>query len=206
MTANTKKIPLIGILGGIGSGKSTAAACFAKLGCAVIDADEIAHQVLETTEVKEILTCRFGNAIFTPDGRTNRKALAGIVFSDPAKLAFLNSIVHPRTLQRVQESIKVIRQKQAAKALILDAPLLVEAGWDKKCDIIIFIECQQDSRLARLRQRSGFDRKQLEDREKFQISLDKKASLAYYTISNNSDLSALEGQVSCVFSRITGGE
>jgi dephospho-CoA kinase len=206
MTHNTSKIPLIGILGGIGSGKSTAAACFAKLGCAVIDADTIAHEVLETQEVKDILASHFGNAVFTHDGRVDRKSLAAIVFGDPAKLAFLNSIVHPRTLQRVQESINAITQKRQAKAIIIDAPLLVEAGWDKKCDIVVFVECQKDNRLSRLRQRSGFDRKHLEKREKFQISLDKKASLAYYTISNNSDLSALEGQVSCVFSRITGGE
>jgi dephospho-CoA kinase len=206
MTDTGKKIPLIGILGGIGSGKSTVAGYFAKLGCAVIDADTIAHEVLETTEVQGILAHRFGAAVFTADGHVNRKALASIVFSDPAKLAFLNSIVHPRTLQRVQESITDIRQNRLAKAIIIDAPLLVEAGWDKKCDNLVFVECNKDYRLSRLLQRSGIDRKQLEEREKFQISLDKKASLAYYTISNNSDLSALEGQVSCVFSRISGGE
>jgi dephospho-CoA kinase len=206
MTAATRKIPLVGILGGIGSGKSTVAGLFAKLGCAVIDADALAHEILETPEVRNILTRKFGDAIFSPDGKVNRKALAAIVFADPEKVAFLNSVIHPRALGRTLEAIDAIRIEGVAKAIILDAPLLVEAGWHDRCDILVFVECNQDKRLAHLHQRAGFDRQQLEQREKFQISLDKKAQLAYYTVNNNSDLSVLESQVGCVFSRISGVE
>jgi dephospho-CoA kinase len=206
MTAATDKIPLVGILGGIGSGKSTVARLFAKLGCAVIDADALAHEILETPDVRDILAHKFGDTIFSPDGRISRKALAGIVFADPEKIAFLNSVIHPRALGRTLEAIDAIRKKGAAKAIILDAPLLVEAGWHDRCDILVFVECNQDNRLAHLRQRTGFNRQQLEQREKFQISLDKKAQLAYHILNNNSDLSALESQVGCVFSKISGVE
>ena len=206
MTVPGKKIPLVGILGGIGSGKSTVARLFGDRGCAVIDADAMAHEVLETPQVKSMLVREFGGSILNADGKVDRKAVADIVFTDAGKLAFLNSMIHPRTLQRVEEAIASIRRQGRAKAIIIDAPLLVEAGWHMRCDYLVFVDCDKDNRLERLRRRAGLDKEQLETRENFQISLDKKAKLAYYTVNNNSDLSALESQVGCVFSRITGVE
>jgi len=206
MTAGKTKIPLVGLLGGIGSGKSTVARLFADLGCAVIDADALAHEILETHEVKHKLAQEFGSTIFAPDGRVDRKALADIVFGSPQKLTFLNNIIHPRALDRAEQSIESIRRKGEVRVIIIDAPLLVEAGWHEKCDILVFVECNKDNRISRLLQRVGFDIRQLEEREKFQISLDRKTRLAYYIINNNSDLAALAGQVGCVFSRISGVE
>jgi len=206
MTSSSKRIPLVGILGGMGSGKSTVARLFGKRGCAVIDADAIAHEVLETPHVKSILECKLGGSVLTADGKVDRKAVADIVFNDAEKLAFLNSIIHPRTLQIVDEAVASIRKQGQAKAIVIDAPLLVEAGWHTRCDYLVFVDCDKDNRLQRLHHRSGLDKEQLETRENFQISLDKKAILAYYTINNNSDSSALESQVGCVFSRITGVE
>jgi dephospho-CoA kinase len=206
MTAGRKKIPLVGLLGGIGSGKSTVARLFEKLGCAAIDADAVAHEVLETPDVRTALASRFGKTVFAPDGKVDRKAVAQIVFNNPQDLAFLTDLIHPRALQRVQDTITAIRRQGQAKAIILDAPLLVEAGWHGKCDILVFVECDTNNRLARLHLRAGLDKQQLEAREKFQISLDRKARLAYHTINNNTDFSALESQVGCVFSKITGVE
>jgi dephospho-CoA kinase len=204
MTTRKHTIPVIGILGGIGSGKSTVASLFGKLGCIVVDADAIAHELLDTEEVRDIISREFGPAAFGPDGKVSRKAIASIVFSDATKLARLTSIIHPRALERTMEVVKEARSRGSAPAVVIDAPLLVEAGWHEKCDILVFVECNIGARVARFSQRTGLDRAQMEAREKFQISLDKKAKLAYYVINNNLDLSALEGQVGSVFSKITG--
>jgi dephospho-CoA kinase len=204
MTEQKKRIPVIGLLGGIGSGKSTVARIFGKLGCVVIDADAIAHELLETPEVKQMLIADLGTAILASDGKIDRKAMAGIVFNNPEKLARLNEIVHPRALQKAEETIREVRSAGREPAVIVDAPLLLEAGWDEKCDVLVFVDCGDQQRLERAWARSGLTKEQWEAREKSQISLDTKARRAYYTVDNNADPSALEGQVGSVFSRITG--
>jgi dephospho-CoA kinase len=204
MTQHKKRIPVIGLLGGIGSGKSTVARIFGTLGCAVIDADVIAHELLETPEVKGLLTKDLGTAILGSDGKVDRKAMAEMVFNNPGKLARLNEIVHPRALERAEQTIRQVRSAGQAPAIIVDAPLLLEAGWDEKCDVLVFVDCHDQKRLERAWTRSGLTREQWQAREKSQISLDTKARLAYYTVDNNADPSALEGQVGSVFSKITG--
>jgi dephospho-CoA kinase len=204
MTTRKNTIPVIGILGGMGSGKSTVARLFGKLGCQVIDADAIAHEILNTSEVEDILGREFGTGIFAADGTVSRKALADVVFSNPDKLARLNSIIHPRALERTEQVIATVRREGLARGIVVDAPLLVEAGWHEKCDVLVFVDSNTENRLARIKQRAGLSREQFEAREKSQISLDRKARLAYYTLDNNSDLSALEGQVGAVFSMISG--
>jgi len=200
------KIPLIGLLGGIGSGKSTVARIFEKLGCARIDADTLAHEVLETSEVKKTIVRRWGEGILLQDGRVNRKAVADIVFRDAEELSFLNGLILPRAFELVRKAVFEARNQGKVKAIVLDAPLLAEVGWDRECDILVFVDCDNSKRTTRLLARAGLDEKQLAAREKFQISLDKKARMAYYVINNNADFSALESQVGCVFSKITGVE
>ena len=193
--------PVIGILGGIGSGKSTVAAEFAKLGCKVIDADEIAHELLDEPSIKEKLLDIFGQDILDSSDKIDRKKLAEIVFTDKKKIASLNSIIHPLVLQRTQELIENYKSQNQVKAIVLDMPLLVEVGWSKRCDKLIFVNCEQKLRLERAK-KLGFDENHVKIRENFQISLDNKASLADNTIENNSDLSAIANQVTGIFSYI----
>ena len=193
--------PVIGILGGIGSGKSTIAAEFSKLGCKVIDADRIAHELLQEPHVREKVVGLFGQAVLDSSGKIDRRKLAEIVFADDHMLASLNAIIHPIVLQRTQELIERFRNQDQVKAIVLDMPLLVEVGWHEKCDKLIFVDCEQKLRLERAKKK-GFDKKQIKIREKFQISLDNKASLADNTIENNSDFSAIAKQVTGIFSYI----
>jgi len=193
--------PIIGILGGIGSGKSTVAAEFAKLGCKVIDADKIAHELLDEPAVKEKCIASFGRAILDSDDKIDREKLAEVVFADDEKLASLNRIIHPIVLQRAEELIEQYNRQNQVKAIVLDMPLLVEVGWDKRCDRLIFVNCEQKLRLNRAK-KLGFQKKQVKIRENFQISLDNKADLADNTIENNSDFSALARQVVNIFSYI----
>ena len=197
----TGKKPIIGILGGIGSGKSTVAAEFAKLGCKVIDADKIAHELLDEPSVKEKVVGLFGRSILNPEGKIDRGKLAEVVFADADKLSLINEIIHPLVLQRARELIKQYDCQNQVKAIVLDMPLLVEVGWDKRCDKLIFVDCEQKLRLDRAK-KLGFDKNQVKIRENFQISLDNKANLADNTIENNSDFSVLAKQVVNIFSYI----
>jgi dephospho-CoA kinase len=212
----TGKKPIIGILGGIGSGKSTVAAEFAKLGCKVIDADEIAHELLlYNTTVKERVVGLFGRAILDSTEKIDREKLADLVFADARKLSLINEIIHPLVLQRAEELIEKYQAEAGAvrstqgrltaeppvQAIVLDMPLLVEVGWDKRCDRLIFVDCEQKLRLDRAK-KMGFDKNQVKIRENFQISLDNKIAIADNTINNNSDFSALAKQVTDIFSYV----
>ena len=199
----TKNKPVIGIIGGIASGKSAVAAEFGRLGCAVVDADAIARQALETPAIREAVVGRFGPGVLTGTGRIDRRTLAEIVFGDVAKLEALNAIVHPFVLQRAEELIARHRRDPGVKAVVLDMPLLVEVGWADRCDRIVFVRCDRAARMERARQGRSMDERTVENRENFQISLDTKAALADNTIDNNSDFSALVRQVVFIFSEMT---
>lgn len=193
--------PIIGILGGICSGKSTVAREFAKLGCKVIDADKIAHELLDRKAIKEKITKLFGKGILDSEGNIEHKKLAGVVFKDSGKLALLNEIIHPLVLKRVEELIDKYNGQNQVKAIVLDMPLLAEIGWTERCDKLIFVNCRQKIRAERTK-KLDFDKNQLKIRENFQISLDKKRGLADNTVENNSDFSAMVRQVADIFSEI----
>ncbi len=193
------KKPVIGILGAIASGKSTVAAEFAKLGCKVIDADDIAHKLLEREAVKERITACFGGAILDSTGKIDHKKLAAVVFDDVDKLSSLNEIIHPFVLRRAEELMERYSRQDQVKAIILDMPLLVEVGWATRCDRLILVDCKLELRTARA-EKKGFDKNQLKNRENFQISLDNKVGLADNVVINNSGFSALVRQVADIFS------
>ncbi len=196
------KKPVIGILGGMYSGKSTVAAELAKLGCAVIDADSICHQILDEKDVLKKIVRVFGKEILDDKGKISRSALANRVFGDPAKLVTLTGILHPLVMARVEELIAQCDSRSAVRAIALDIPLLVEVGWEKRCDHIIFVDCAPPTRLERAKKTGVFEADQLKIRENLQISLDKKKRIADNIVDNNSDLSGLSKQIANIFSTI----
>jgi len=193
---------VIGILGGMYSGKSTVAAELAKLGCAVIDADSISHQLLEEKDVLKKIVRVFGKGILDDKGKISRSALANRVFGDPAKLETLTGILHPLIMARVEQLIAQCGPQPAVRAIVLDIPLLVEVGWEKRCDRFIFVDCAPPLRLERAKKTGVFEADQLKIRENLQISLDKKKRIADNIVDNNSDLSGLSKQIACIFSTI----
>jgi dephospho-CoA kinase len=196
------KKPIIGILGGIGSGKSTVAREFGKLGCGVIDADQLAHALLGENAVRDEIVSLFGPEISDSSGNIDRSKLAETVFADSGKLGLLNKILHPRVLEQAEELIRQYNGQNDISAIVLDMPLLTEVGWDKRCDRIIFVECDRQLRAERAAKKGVFDEKQQRIRENFQISLDNKVAIADNIINNNSDFSELVGQIVSVFSSI----
>ena len=199
---NPVKKPIIGILGGICSGKSTVAAEFAKLGCKIIDADKIAHELLDEPAIKQKIVSFFGRDILDSMGKIDRSKLANIVFADDDKLALINKMIHPPVLARIEQLIEQYKRQPAVKAIVLDIPLLVEVGWAKRCDKLVFVDCNRQLRAERAQKMGLFDENQLKIRENLQISLDKKINIAENTIDNNSGFSALARQVADIFSNI----
>jgi len=200
-----KKKIVIGILGGIGSGKSTVARCFESLGCAVIEADALAHDVLLEQDTKEDIVRLFGEQVLDAEGQVDRTSLAAVVFEDSTALERLNALLHPKVLALMDDLIGVYQRAAAVKAIVLDVPLLAEVGRLECCDVLVFVDTDDKNRLQRLKKSGRFDENELKKREKFQISLDKKRQIAHYTICNNSDLSDVAGQVAQLFSILTGG-
>lgn len=152
----------IGISGRIGAGKSTVARRFAERGARVIDADALAHEVLEEPAAKERIVARFGAAVLTADGRIDRSALAARVFgptpAHAAALADLEAVVHPRVHARIEQALAAARQAEArsggaATLVVLDVPLLERAGWDAACDHVVVVECEDGVRRQRLARR-----------------------------------------------------
>lgn len=194
------KKTIIGILGGIGSGKSSAAAEFARLGCGIVDADRMVGELLEDETIIQEIRQLFGDDLVLSNGKIDKSRLSEKVFENDENVAGINNIIHPPVLARCDELIGKLNSCENVKAIVLDMPLLAEVGWHKLCDKLVFVDCKPGIRAQRIKKKGGFSKKQLKKRENYQISLDSKAKIADYIIDNNSDLSALADQVFRIFS------
>ena len=193
---------MIGLAGGVGSGKSTVAAELGRLGCVVIEADRIAHAMLDRDDVRAELRRRWGGAVFGPDGQIDRDALGRIVFADPDALAGLNGVLHPLIRQAGEEQLADALRRPEAPAVVIDAPLLVEAGWDALCTHLVFVSSSPDDRARRVRLDRGWDKKKWQKRESSQKSLDTKVRMCDYILNNTSSMSLLVEQIRGVLERI----
>ena len=202
---------VIGIAGGIASGKSLVANQFAELGAIVLDADRAGHQVLREENVKNQVREHFGELVFGDDGEVNRAALAKIVFdpqSGAARLKKLEEITHPRIRNLLEEQIEAVRSSQHA-AVILDAPVMFKSGWQDFCDIIVFVHVPSKVRERRAELR-GWPKGEIQRREAAQISLEEKRRQSDYLIDNSQAPQQTFKQVQRIwnqlFKRSHGGE
>ncbi len=199
--SETKRFPVIGLVGGIGAGKTAAADRFAERGCAVIDADRIGHELLADRSVRDRIRAAWGDEPFRDDGSVDRRRVADRVFADPAARRTLEGILHPGMRQRIVEKIAAARES-GVPAAVIDAAVLFEAGWDELCTHTVFVDAPRDLRLARVRTQRGWSEEQLGDRESSQIPLDKKRERCSYVAVNNSDGSRLSELVGDIFHNI----
>jgi dephospho-CoA kinase len=196
---------VIGLLGGVGSGKSTLAAELARLGCAVVDADRIGHELLDEPDVREELRRLWGEGILDAAGGVLRPAVAEKVFSDPAGLAALNAIVHPRIGRRIAEGVAAALADPLVPAVVVDAALLLETDWHELCTDFVFVSADADLRAGRVRRQRAWGRRDWRRRENSQKSLDIKAAKADHVVDNSSSLSCLRDQAQAIFHRIVRG-
>ncbi|MBX3329201.1 MAG: dephospho-CoA kinase [Nitrospira sp.] len=188
---------LIGLTGGVASGKSTVAKMFKKCGVIVIDADELAREVVQPGKPawREIVRI-FGRRILKLDRSIDRHALGAIVFHDKRNLRRLERIIHPHV---AREQIRLTKQaaKSDPKAVVIyDVPLLFEAGIDKRVDKIIVVTADRETQIARLRKRNGLSRSEALCRVRSQMPLAKKRRLADYVLDGTKNRNQLAREVS----------
>lgn len=197
---------IIGLLGGVASGKSAVAEELRQLGATVLDADRAGHEVLLDPEVRAAARVRWGDSIFDRQGQIIRPELAAIVFGQsPAakdELASLESLTHPRIRQRLLEQLEKLRGEQCPIA-ILDAPVMLKAGWDRLCDEIVFVDAPAEVRRARARQR-GWTDEQFAAREAAQEPLDVKRQHATRIVDNSGDRDELRQQIGQLWEQLLG--
>lgn len=176
---------VIGITGGISSGKSTVTRMLASLGAEIIDADEMCHKLILAKEVKGKIIEQFGNTIQDIYGKIDRSQLAEIVFGDKACLEDLCRILHPIVTEQIHSKITEVEKRGRRRAIVIDAALLGESDLSLMCDFIIFINTVRDHRISRSKISRHWQAGELEKRERFQMGLEDKRKKADYVIDNN---------------------
>jgi len=188
---------VIGVLGGVASGKSAVARLLSEAGAAVLDADRIGHEVLCLPQVEQAARDRWGEAIFDAGGRIDRGRLASIVFAPPPagprERLVLQQLTHPRIAERIERQAQRLAAS-GCPAAVLDAPLLLEANWDKLCSRLVFVEAPRDIRLARAIRR-GWSPAEFAAREEAQAPVEQKRARADLVVENSGDLEETRQQV-----------
>jgi dephospho-CoA kinase len=193
---------VIGLAGGIGSGKSTVAQILSELGAGVIRSDDLAAAEINAPDVKETLREWWGPEVFTSDGSVDRRKVALVVFADASQRHRLEALLHPRVGIRRASLMAELETQSRIKAIVLDSPLLYEVDLDLLCDAVLFVDADFATREARSEKSRNWPEGELARREKTQQPLDMKRARADYTVDNNSTLAALRRQVEGVFAQI----
>ena len=178
---------IIGLTGGIASGKSTVSKYLAEKGFKVYDADKIAKDISGKKSVQEEIILTFGNEILDENGNVDRKKLKEIVFENKKKLKQLNAIIHPKVIDFYKE----LKEQNTDKIIIFDVPLLFESGIDKFCDKILVVISDYEIQINRIVERDRIDRELAEKIIKSQLSNEERIKKADVVIENNSSLEDL---------------
>lgn len=196
----------VGLTGGLASGKSLVSGIFREFGAVVIDADVISREVIMAGKpgYYEVVEA-FGNEILENDGSINRKKLAEIVFNDKKKLKLLESIIHPKVMAEQERLLQNFRLLGSISIAVVDAPLLIEAGFHKKVDYLIVVSAKKDNQIKRSLKRDKISIKEIEKRIDAQFPLEKKIKLADFVIENNGTISEAREQVIALIERLKGG-
>jgi dephospho-CoA kinase len=193
---------LIGLTGGIGSGKSTVSARLAHHGATVIDADAITRELQQPgTDVFDAMVERFGDAIVAPDGTLDRQAVADIVFGDPAALADLNAIVHPAVGAEIARRLEVAAVAGGG-VVVLDVPLLVETGRDDMAMLVV-VDVDPEVAVRRLVRRRGMREEDVRARMARQAPREERLAKADHVLDNSGALEDLHAQVDALWARLT---
>jgi dephospho-CoA kinase len=198
---------VIGLTGGIASGKSTISAKLKELGAAVIDGDILARDVVRKGEIayNRIVQC-FGADILLPSGAINRKKLGSIVFADKEKLALLNNITHPEIINRMKKRIQELKA-EGVKAIVVDAAMLIETGLYEYMDIVWVVAVDRETQIKRLIERDRFDYREAENRINSQLTDEARKKYADVIIDNSRPIEEVGKRLEELWNNIiSGGE
>jgi dephospho-CoA kinase len=192
-----ERMRIIGILGGVASGKSMVAEQFGRLGAGVLDADRTGHEVLRLPHVEAAVRRRWGEAVFGPDGRIDRPRLAEVVFTpgprSQTERRYLEQLTHPEIARLIWRQAGTL-VAAGAEVVVLDAALLIETGWDQWCEKVVFVDTPLEMRRERAKAR-GWDEEDFAAREGVQESLDRKRARADVIIDNSGSPERTQAQV-----------
>jgi len=195
-------VKVIGLTGGIGSGKSTAAKILVEFGAKLIDADKVAHEGFNPgTEGLQKVVETFGEGVLNSKEEIDRKKLGEIVFNNPAALSTLNEIIHPRAYELTRSRLEEFR-KQGVEVVILEVILLVEAGWDHLADEIWVTVAKEDTVVKRLQESRGLTKDEILTRIRAQTPNEKRVKHADVVIENDGSYEELKNKLSDLWSRI----
>lgn len=196
---------VIGLTGGIGTGKSEVARMLRELGSVIIDADQVGHEAYTPhSEPWQAVVSAFGDTILQPSGEIDRRKLGGIVFGDPAQLARLNEIMHPRMARMVADRIEQLRE-QGTSVVVVEAAILFEAGWDSLVEEIWTTESSIELVIDRLKARNGLSEEEVRKRIGSQMSAEERRSKSAVVVDNSGDMGTLERTVKSLWdSRVKG--
>lgn len=191
-----RRFLLVGLTGGVATGKSTVSAMLRALGCVIIDADLLAREVVEPGQpaYREIVEA-FGPGVLQPDGRLDRKALGAVVFADPAQRKRLEAITHPRIRERFAARLAELTEQGFDGIVIFDAPVMIESGNYRNMDRLVVVTSDEAAQMARQQEREGLSEADARRRIQSQMPLAEKARLADHVIDNSRDLGSTEAQV-----------
>ncbi len=190
---------VIGLTGGIGTGKSEVARIIQELGAVLINADQIGHQAYTPhSEIWQEVVKAFGEEILQPSGEIDRKKLGSIVFADPDQLTRLNQIMHPRMARMVAQQVEELGE-QGADVVVVEAPLLFDAGWDSLVGEVWSTESPEDLVIQRLQSRSGLSQEEAKKRIDSQMSAEERKSRSQVVVDNSGDLVELERVVRSIW-------
>lgn len=193
---------LIGLTGGIASGKSTVSAMLRELGAAVFDSDATVRALQEPGQpVYTAIVREFGPGVVGPDGRLDRQVLGARVFSDPELRRRLEQIVHPAVRERMWAEVAAARER-GAPALVVDSPLLFEVGLHQQVDQVWVVYVDAETQRRRLMARSGLDADEAQRRIEAQMPLAEKVKLAHLVVDNNGALAATRAQVAAAWAAV----
>ena len=193
----------VGLTGGIASGKTTVAEMFRARGCPVIDADRLAHNLIEPGQpAHAAIVQEFGPEVLAAGGAVDRERLAALVFTDPKRLTRLNEIVHPRVIAATEAEFTRLGREQPAGVALVEAALLVEAGYHRQLDKLIITWCRPEQQLERLLAKGRLTRAQAEQRLAVQLPPEEKRRFADFVIDTSDTLASVEHQVEAVLGEL----
>ena len=195
---------VIGLTGGIGSGKSTVSQILCELGASVLDADKVGHQCYQPdTEAWQAVVDAFGQEIVAPDKNIDRKKLGAIVFGDPEELNRLNRIMHPRMYDMMAVQIEAYR-RDGVEVVVLEAALLFEAGWTPLVDDIWVTVASEPTVVLRVKERTGLPEEQIRSRIRSQLSVEERTKNADMVINNDGSVDELRVKVEALWGAMKG--